>query len=84
SNVDNVSENEYVVDFFLKKTKNIISFTFSVYIEKYEDSIDLYYIYDHWEFNFLNEFFIYFNRNYCVYEKLLNEILERDYSRSLK
>ncbi len=41
-------------------------------------------IYDHCEFNCLNDFFKYFGENYKVYEAVLNEILKKDYSRLLK
>ncbi|ONN48934.1 hypothetical protein AC056_15695 [Acinetobacter genomosp. 33YU] len=84
SNIDNMVEDEYVLDFFLKKNKNIINFTFSKYLDEYGDAVDLYDIYDHCEFNCLNDFFKYFGENYKVYEAVLNGILKKDYSRFLK
>ncbi|MFW1734974.1 hypothetical protein ACG94V_02425 [Acinetobacter sp. ULE_I001] len=84
SNVDNTNNNEYVLDLFLKKNNNNINFTFSRYLGKYGDALDLYDIYDCREFNSLDDFFIYFNERYNEYEDMLNEILKSDYVRYLK
>ncbi|MDR0235246.1 hypothetical protein [Acinetobacter sp.] len=84
SNVDTTNNNEYVLDLFLKKNNNHINFTFSRYLGKYGDALDLYDIYDHSEFKSLDDFFFYFNERYKEYENILNEILKSEYVRYLK
>lgn len=84
SNVDQVNQDEYVIELYIKKDKNFVYFTFQRYLEVYGEATDLYEIYDHCEFENMSQLFSYFDERYAQYQNILNEILNFDYKRFLK
>lgn len=84
SNVDKVNNDEYVLDLFIKKNKDIINFTFSYYIEKYGDATDLYEIYDTQNFSTLEDCFEYMQMKYREYQPYLSELLSSNFKKYIK